>query len=192
MLVNHLKRLERVLKALSEVVDDAGHSDHKSTPREFFVSNFLDELVGEAFGIGTGEIIDEDSKPGEKRDQIDIVIYHRHFPKLRLGGGCSAFFAESVLATVEVKSNLTEAKLYEALDSISGVKRRKQHRRYKTADYHPPGIVSYVFGYKGPAKVETTLGHLKKYIGEKKTPDDPLPPTHRERMLCPCPLADCI
>lgn len=192
MLLSFLKRSEAVLAALSGVVEDAGHSDHKGSPREFFLFHFLRELVGEAFGIGTGEIIDEDSKPGETRRQNDIVIYDKHFPKLHLGGGCYAFFAESVIATIEVKSNLTEEKLTESLDLIHAIKKLKQNRTFKTTDYHPPGIVSYIFAYKGPVKLKTTLGHLKKYIATNAIPFPQLPKTQKERMTLTCPLADCI
>ncbi len=49
--------------------------------------------------MGRGELIDSKEKVGGKRNQHDVVIYERSFPRIHLGGNINAFFCESVLAT---------------------------------------------------------------------------------------------
>ena len=49
-------------------------------------------------------MIDANSQPGQKRNQIDIVIYKRDYPKLDFGGGISGFLVESVVATIEAQA----------------------------------------------------------------------------------------
>jgi hypothetical protein len=62
---------------------------HKGTPREAFIREFLEGHLPENVAIGTGEIIDSTSKPNSPRNQFDIVIYRKSYPKLDFGGGVS-------------------------------------------------------------------------------------------------------
>ena len=87
MLKSHIDAMENHLLAISQVPEHSGHSLHKGTPREAFIKEFLVGHLGEHVAIGTGEIIDANSTPGESRNQIDIVIYKRSYPKLDFGGG---------------------------------------------------------------------------------------------------------
>ena len=107
MIAAHLAAVEKYLLALSQVVANTGHSLHKGTPREWFIREFLEDHLSERVGVGTGEIIDAQAKADEPRNQIDAVIYKRDYPKLAFGGGITGFLAESVVATIEVKSTLT-------------------------------------------------------------------------------------
>ena len=81
MLKTHFDLVEKMLLATSEVVTTAGHNLHKGLPREAFVREFLREHLSNSVGLGTGEIIDAQSGPGEKRNQIDLVLYDRDLPE---------------------------------------------------------------------------------------------------------------
>src|SRR5439155_24918965 len=111
MLKTHFDVVEKSLIATGKVVAGAGHPLHKGIPREAFIRDFLALHLAENVGIGTGEVIDSNSKPNESRNQLDIVLYRKQFPKLNFGGGVSAFLAESVFATIEIKSTLDKEKL---------------------------------------------------------------------------------
>lgn len=115
MLYSHMKAVEEHLLAISKVPANSGHSLHKGTPREAFIREFLEKHLNSTVAIGTGEIIDSRSKPNEQRNQFDIVIYKRNYPKLDFGGGVSGFLAESVVATIEVKSTLDKAGIEQAV-----------------------------------------------------------------------------
>ena len=191
MIERHLADYEAVLKALSGVLNKAGHPQHKGTPREYLVKHFLEENIGGAFGIGTGEIIDQSSQPDKERNQIDIIIYNKEYPKLSLGGGIDAFFIESVIATIEVKSNLTEKELRTSLATARRIKGLKSSKVSKTVDFQP-NVVNYVFGFTGPKNIETTFGHLQKFIQDQKIELPALAAKYEERMKQECPLVDMI
>lgn len=75
MLKAHMNAIENHLLAISSIPANSGHSLHKGTPREAFIKEFLELQLSETVSSGTGEIIDSNSKPGESRNQFDIVIY---------------------------------------------------------------------------------------------------------------------
>src|SRR5438552_3739809 len=104
MLKSHLEAVERQILATSKIPANSGHTLHKGTPRESFVKEFLEGHLSERIAVGTGEIIDADSKPNEHRPQVDIVLYKRDYPRIHFGGGIHGFLVESVIATIEVKS----------------------------------------------------------------------------------------
>jgi hypothetical protein len=161
MLKAHIDEIERVLLATAKIPANTGHSLHKGTPRESFIKNFLTGHLSERVAIGTGEIIDADSMPGQPRNQIDIVIYKRDYPKLDFGGGVNGFLAESVVGTIEVKSTLNKDELQKATISARNIKALSRHTISAfTAGYQPPGIMSYVVAYDGPASMSTVHGWL--------------------------------
>lgn len=123
LLKAHLEIIEQILLAKYKVPANSGHSIHKGTPREAFIKEFLEGHLSDRVAIGHGEIIDAHSKPKEKRNQIDIVLYKRDYPRIDFGGGIYAFLAESVVATIEVKSELTPEELEQAIKAASNVKK---------------------------------------------------------------------
>lgn len=82
MLTAHLNSIEEILLSSAKVSANAGNSLNKGTPREIFIKEFLTNHLSEKVAIGSGEIIDCNSRPNESRNQIDIVIYRRDYPKL--------------------------------------------------------------------------------------------------------------
>src|SRR5690348_2512453 len=97
LLKDHMAAVERSLLASAGISANAGHSLHKGTPREVFVRSFLQNHLSEQVAIGTGEIIDSHSQAGQPRNQMDVVIYKRNYPKLDFGGSVSGFLVESAI-----------------------------------------------------------------------------------------------
>lgn len=156
MIQAHLFNIEQTILQQSKVQDISGHTLHKGTPREIFIKNFLENHLGKTVNYGTGEIIDCDSKPNESRNQHDIIIYKNEFPKIDLTGGISAFFAESVLATIEVKSNIDYSEFLKAFIAARRCKelKREYYNQYKFY-YTPPNIINYIVAYNGPKNMRT-------------------------------------
>lgn len=162
MLKAHLDAVEQHLLHISQIPANAGHTLHRGTPREAFIRKFLADHLSAKVAVGTGEIIDADSLPRQSRNQFDIVIYKADYPRIDLGGGINAFFAESVIATIEVKSLLSQPELLTAVRNANRAK--KLQRNLITtfySGYVPPGILSYVVAYKGPAHIATVHSWLK-------------------------------
>jgi Domain of unknown function (DUF6602) len=163
MLKSHMDAVENQLLATSRVPANSGHSLHKGTPREAFIKEFLEGHLPSNVAIGTGEIIDANSKPGQQRNQYDIVIYRRSYPKLDFGGGVSGFLIESVVATIEVKSTLTQAEFTNAASAAKNCKALAPNtvQSFQTG-YVPPCVLNYVVAYDGPASLKTVHGWIAK------------------------------
>ncbi|MCP4230290.1 MAG: hypothetical protein GY771_09105, partial [bacterium] len=152
MLKTHMDAKEQHLLAISQIPANAGHTLHRGTPREAFIREFLSDHLSERVAIGTGEIIDSQSLPRQQRNQMDIVVYRRDYPKLSIGGGISAFLAESVVATIEVKSVLDQAGTTTAVSSASNVKSLTRHSgTVMSSGWVPPAPLNYIVAYDGPA-----------------------------------------
>lgn len=193
MLLTHINSLENYLVASSQIQVAAGHTVHRGTPREVFIKNFLQNHLSETISFGTGEIVDANSAPRQQRNQIDIVLYKKNYPKLDFGGGISGFLAESVVATIEVKSLLTEIELFSAFDSIRNTKALQRNIITSfTTGYQPPSILSFIVAYAGPANMSTIHGWINKYIQQRGIQYPPLPATGQARAKIAAPLSDLI
>jgi hypothetical protein len=163
MLFAHMKAVEEHLLAISKVPANSGHSLHKGTPREAFIRAFLEQHLNSTVAIGSGEIIDCASKPNEQRNQFDIVIHKRNYPKLDFGGGVNGFLAESVVATIEVKSTLDKAGIEQAARAAHAAKQLAKHENVSFySGYVPPSILSFVVAYDGPASMQTVHTWIKE------------------------------
>lgn len=162
MLKAHLDAVEQSLLAISRVPANAGHTLHRGTPREAFIREFLTGHLSDRLAVGTGEILDASSQPRQRRNQHDLVIYRADYPRIDLGGNVIAFLAESVVATIEIKSLLTAEDLKAAVQSAATAKRLERNLvRSFSSGYVPPGIISYVLAYDGPARMETVRNWLR-------------------------------
>jgi len=193
MIQSHFAAIEKSIIELSKIQDNAGHSIHKGTPRELFIKNFLKNHLGSTISFGTGEIIDMDSKPKESRNQHDIVLFRNEFPKLDFQGGITAFLAESVIATIEVKSVLDFDDFKTAFISAMRCKKMKRNFFEGIKMWHsPPSILNYVVAYNGPKKMQTVYKWIKKLESELKFEYQEMPATQQERINIPSPGIDGI
>ena len=191
LLTAHMDAVEGQLLATSRIPANSGHSLHKGTPREAFIRGYLEGHLSQNVAIGTGEIIDASSEPNQQRNQIDIVIYRRDYPRLDFGGGVNAFLAESVIATIEVKSTLDQDEMRKSVKSASNTKAlKKSIVRSFTTGYQPPSILSYVVAYDGPAKMNTVYGWVKPIHDELGIQIPALGETMAERQNVPGPSVD--
>lgn len=161
LLQEHLRAIENVLLAQSSVSANAGHPQHKGTPRENFLKNFLIDHLSERVAIGQGEIIDARTQRGDPRHQNDIIIYRRNFPRILFDQVTVAYLAESVVATIEVKSTLSKDELVKGVRAAHDIKQLARHdHNVMSVGYRPPSILSYVVAYDGPASMETVTSWL--------------------------------
>lgn len=156
MLKSHMDAVEKSLVQISQVPSNAGHTLHRGTPREAFVRQFLEGHLSASVAIGTGEVIDAGSRPREKRNQFDVVIYRANYPRLDFGGGAYGFLIESVVATIEVKSLLNRKGVEDSVLAAHAVKQLVPHVNVALrSGWIPPKVVSYVVAYRGPARMAT-------------------------------------
>jgi hypothetical protein len=192
MLKRHLDYIEKSLVAQSRVVGEAGHTIHKGTPREYFIREFLEKHISERAAIGTGEVIDRNSQPSEQRNQIDIIVYRRDYPKLNLGGGIDVFFAESVMAAIEVKSRLDKGKLKKIIKAGNKIKQLRRSISGVSIGRVPPGIVNYVVAYGGPGDMSSVYRWVNEMHRDEGIEVPCLPGTRGERTKVASPSIDAI
>lgn len=193
MLKSHIDAVEDHLLAISRIPENTGHSLHKGTPREAFIKEFLVSHLSERAAIGTGEIMDANSRSNEQRSQVDIVIYKRDYPKLDFGGNISGFLAESVVATIEVKSTLYKDELAKSIRTATKLK--KLNKSLVTSfytGYQPPSILSYVVAYDGPVKMHTVYNWIPEIHKDNAIAYPDMGTTLQQRTKVICPSIDAV
>lgn len=195
MLFTHFKQLEEELLTIAKRPTSSGHSLHKGTPRENFVKTYLESHLSSLLAVGSGEIIDSSSKPGARRPQVDLVVYKRQYPKLHFGGGIDAFFVESVLASIEVKSTITKEELKNGMVAAQTLKKlARDHTSTWTIGpgYKVPGLLSFLIAYDGPKNMTTVQGWVHEINQEMNLIYPPLGSTLEERLKVVPPALDGI
>lgn len=96
------------------------HSTDLGYSREHFVKEVLSSFLPKSVIFGSGEIIDGD---GKRSGQQDVIIYRADFPVITSLTPINAYLAEGVIATIEVKSDLStgEPSLYSAFGNVKKV-----------------------------------------------------------------------
>ena len=175
LLLEHLKNNREALMKCSDSIGIAAHSVVLGTAREGLISNFIKQNLPEYISYHTGEVFDSND---QRSGQIDIVLHPITSPKINLHNAINIFPAETVLAAIEVKSNLTTGKktgaLSEALSSCARLKElsiidRSIDRSSITDHQRIPFII---FAYKGPT-LKTLKKHLENGIGNIRSKVDP-------------------
>ena len=111
-------RLELALRQEAELAGLLEHGPTIGDGREFIVRRALKTFLPPAVHVGTGVVVGS----GNRRSKhLDIILYDPHFPVLEIQEGVGLYFAEGVIATIEVKSSLTRPKLLEALENCASV-----------------------------------------------------------------------
>lgn len=183
--------IEQSLLSISKIPANSGHSLHKGTPREAFIKEYLEAHLPSNVAIGTGEIIDSNSKPNQQRNQYDIIIYKRSYPKLDFGSGISGFLIESVIATIEVKSNLTQKEFSSSAKAAYNAKQLQLNVVSSfTAGYTPPTILNYIVAYDGPASMKTVYGWLQPEYKSLGIPITSIPTDEKKRVKTPADAID--
>lgn len=181
------------LLAQSRIPAHSGHGVHKGTPREAFIQDFLASHLSEKVSTGTGEILDANSKSGEDRPQIDIVIHNHAYPRLDFGGAIVGFLAESVVATIEVKSTLNKEDIEQSVKTASTVKKLDKSIVVSfSTGYHPPSILSFVVAYNGPAKMKTVHKWINEVHADEGISYPPMGNTGVQRLKAVAPSLDAV
>ncbi|MBN1372090.1 MAG: hypothetical protein JW987_09110, partial [Anaerolineaceae bacterium] len=170
MLVSYLNAIEKVLLAKSDVASKAGHPNLRGGPREWFVEEFLLNHLPSLWELGQGEIISSDSAPNPStnmyRNQNDLVIYRRDYPKISYSPKDKAYLIEGVVATLEIKSKLNSTEFSETNEASQRHKNLISEGRsglgLQCGDniWVPSRHISYVIAYDGPKEMSTIANWL--------------------------------
>lgn len=134
-LAGRFRAASREMRARYESASLVGrHGGDKGLRREDALRGFLREVLPPKYGVGRGEVV---SALGDISKQMDIVIYDAlHAPMIFTSATSRIFPAESVYATIEVKSRLTVATLDSCIENILSVKRLPRNACTDHVDGH--------------------------------------------------------
>ncbi len=181
VLVHHLNNVAETLRVISKQLQIANHGVNVGAAREALISSFLQQHLAESVSYFTGEILDHND---DRSGQIDVIVHPKNSPRIPLLKDVSVVFSDSVLAAIEVKSNLTTASgkntshFKAAFDSC--VKTKKLSRATwlsgckKSGFVHLKKIPVFIFAFNGPT-VETLRQKIYEYQLENNVPLDLLP-----------------
>jgi len=161
VLSEHFGRVKRKLIEYAGHFDIANHGDIKGYGREALVQEFLSTHLPDQVEYLSGEILDPDDK---RSGQIDIIVQSKRHPKVPLLGNLHLAFVDSVIAAVEVKSNLTTQHLEAALDQCRKLTslRRSVVLESNSLAAKLDAVPCILFAFKGPKK-DTLLKSINDY-----------------------------
>lgn len=148
----------------------SGPSPIKGFEREIFIGELLSNMLPPHYRIGTGVVVDSYDNTSS---QTDIIIEYPYGIRFPIGtGATSMYLAESVAATIEVKSNFTKQwkQIHEKIYNNRSILRRqyklgsliKDEDRIQSG--HNVFLPIFIVAYKGPKKLDT----IRQYIGKLK------------------------
>lgn len=118
--LKHFQGIYDTVRARFSLINQAiNHSPTKGEENEEVIRELLIDYLPKGYGIGSGIVVGADGKSSK---QQDIVIYDNSLPDYTLSRDSKLFFADSVIATIEIKTTYSKKKLEEAIANIASVK----------------------------------------------------------------------
>ncbi|MFB0534176.1 MAG: DUF6602 domain-containing protein [Anaerolineae bacterium] len=166
--LEYVNSIEKMMLAWHDYSQEAiKHSVKLGTVREHFIKEVLANFLPKSGVVGSGEITDGNLRSSQQ----DVIIYRSDFPVLTGFGSVNAYLAEGVIATIEVKSDLstgTPNGLYSAFKNqatVLALEKRAARARGTQSQFRElqkiHTIKTCVVGYKGWAHKETLLENYR-------------------------------
>lgn len=143
------------------------HSVNLGGAREHFIKEILTSFLPKSVVVGSGEITDGKQRSGQQ----DVIVYRSEFPVLRGFSSVNTYLIEGVIATIEVKSDLTTGNpngLYSAFRNVATVQALNNQAIILRGNKHEVDklqrarvVKTYVVGYKGWVTKESLLENYR-------------------------------
>ena len=174
MFQEHCRRMEKVLATQAEAAGIFDHPDNIGEAREVFMNHFLKNNLPPHLRLWTGEIIDHTVTPTnqKRRHQVDLAVARDDVPVFRVDEDAAALMpCEAVLATIEVKSQLTKEHAFSAFRAIQAWRAMERSGGAGIALVRAPPsrIINYIFAFKGPT-IETLAAYMREFSDKNAVP----------------------
>jgi len=161
-----------MIAAQAAIAGGTGHCVTTGKIREIIAHKFLRPHLPTNIDIKSGVIIDQN---GNRSAQQDCVLLDNRLPLVDVGSDFDALLiAESVIATIEIKSDLNKSELLTSLESSaltkSLIRTGGQEYRKVSAKIIIPNalpILTYIFAYDG-MNLDTAFQHVHDFAVEKQ------------------------
>lgn len=173
ILSKHFAFVKQKLISFANHFDIAKHGDVKGYGREALTGEFLESHLPNQVEFLTGEIIDtEDNRSG----QVDIILQSKNSPKIPLWGNIHLSYSDSVIASIEVKSNLTTEHLKTSLKASQKIKALKRNVVLQGSQKLPISKIPYIiFAFTGLSK-KSIFKQIEDFANENKVSIDDFSP----------------
>lgn len=177
LLYNIESMAEQLSSTYQKVTSHIEHMGLRGASREDALKDCLGKLLPRKFAVGSGTVVDVE---GTQSKQQDFFVYDAFSSPVFLQTESSVVIpAESVYATVEIKSSLCKQALREGVENIQSVKKLELHAAHRSAD--APGTCCDVFGgvfsYTSETSLECLAHNLKEICGD-------IPRQEQPSMVC--------
>ena len=172
--LDYANSIERSLDPwYNQTAATTGDSRTVGTAREFFIENLLNKFLPKSVIVGKGQVTDGNLLS----DELDIIIYRSDFPVINTPGTESnVFFANGVIAVIQVKSNLSTGNhLLKACRNLATFS--QCHKNMHKIEGNDSEIIkliekqrpsTYIFAYKGWKGENYLIKNLLKAINHTK------------------------
>lgn len=168
---DQLRKIAKALAAKAEVAAGTGHAITTGRVREGIIQQFLRLHLPKTLDIRSGIILDSD---GNKSQQQDCVIVDKRLPLVDVGSDLDALLiAESVVATIEIKSFLNSQELLISLESMEVTKKlqRKGEQLYSKGGIEirlpkPLPILTYLLAYNA-VSLDTLAAGISNFVNNR-------------------------
>lgn len=127
------------INSLSGMEHDLTHGELK----ELFLSDLLENFITGQLSIGSGIIVDS---KGNQSNQTDVILYdNRILPPFLKIGKLGIFPIEGVLATIEVKTDLTKDEILKSEKNSENLDQLEFHRDF--LEDHKPRVLQAIIGH---------------------------------------------
>lgn len=194
-------KLEAVLEREADHAGLLQHGTMIGNVREFITQRVFQSFLPPITHYGSGKVVDA---AGSDSRQVDLILFDGRFPRFSAHGITGLYTAEGVLATVEIKSNLSKGHLADAFEncvSVSSLQRGmgfRQSQEFVEQQYRQKGlnvddayerrirealIPTYVFSFRGPTSPITMAKSIQAWSSNRVKHDNPLKTPFLPRII---------
>lgn len=149
-----------MVRAFAEQANAMRGMQHKPSQGQFcelFVSTLLSKYLPHQFGVGSGIVV---NPVGTESPQTDVIVYDRRIlPPFISEATLGVFPAESVVASIEVKTELNRTSFMQAEEKAKSLMDVYSHEAFPNT-IPPPVPMPWLFAISGSGGQE--LGDAKK------------------------------
>jgi hypothetical protein len=146
------QRLDAEVSVFAELVR---HEGEKGRENEAALGRILSSFVPQRYGVGSGLLIDSHNRYGR---QTDLVVFDQSDEPAVLAQTTQLLFPiENVLASIEVKTTLRKAEIYDCVEKQRSMLELQPTRPYPDESRHPLFVV---LAYNGGVSPEKTKEHF--------------------------------
>ncbi len=164
-ILNVVESWEADLKSRRLAARSHPNSTNKGNSIELCLEEVLLKYLPTIFNVGKGFVRSPNETTNSNSPEIDLIIHRSDFPRIMIDQECSNYVPESILAGIEVKTNLTKEHIKRAVEVACHIKCVDRH--VVTEPFALMEQIKYfIFATESDAKIENIAVWIKDAVDE--------------------------